>query len=123
MKVIDTCILIDHFRGHQPATRYIESLDDNEVILSVITEAEALSGESCNTESVRERILHLLARWKHIEVSHDIALRAGDIKRAHGLALPDALIAATALSNKAELLTRNTGDFKKVEGLTVLAPY
>lgn len=123
MKILDTSILIDHFRGHVPATDYINSLDDTEVAVSVITEAEILSGESCNDSKVRESIIRLLARWKHLEVSHDIAFQAGNIKRKYRLALPDALIAATALAYKTEVLTKNTKDFSKVEGLVVQDPY
>ena len=33
---------------------------------------------------------------------------------------PDAIVAATALLQQAELVTRNTADFKKVAGLSVL---
>jgi predicted nucleic acid-binding protein len=33
---------------------------------------------------------------------------------------PDAIIAATALLQQAEVITRNTADFKKVVGLPVL---
>ena len=38
----------------------------------------------------------------------------------HRLKSPDAIIAATALLQQAEVVTRNTADFKKVPGLTVL---
>lgn len=123
MKVLDTSILIDHLRGHVPATDFLDSLDDNETAVSVITEAEVLSGESCNDTVVRESIAQLLARWERLEVSHDIALQTGNIKRKYRLALPDALIAATALIHKTEVLTKNVKDFSKVEGLVVKAPY
>lgn len=123
MKILDTSVLIDHLRGHLPATECINALDDKEATVSVITEAEILSGESCNDPLVRESVAQLLARWERLEVSHDITLQTGNIKRKYRLALPDALIAATAFIHKMEVLTKNIKDFSKVEGLVVKAPY
>ena len=42
------------------------------------------------------------------------------LRRLHKLKTPDAIIAATALLQQAEVITRNTTDFKKVAGLSVL---
>ena len=123
IKILDTSILIDHLRGHKPATQYLDSLNDQETAISVITEAEVLSGESCNNSSIRESIAHLLSRWKHIEVSRDIAIQTGDIKRKYRLTMPDALIAATALLHGLEVSTKNVKDFAKVEGIVIKAPY
>ena len=123
IKILDTSILIDHLRGYKPATQYLDSLNDKETAISVITEAEVLSGESCNNSSIRESISHLLSRWKHIDVSRDIAIQTGDIKRKYRLTMPDALIAATALLHGLEVSTKNVKDFAKVEGIVIKAPY
>jgi predicted nucleic acid-binding protein len=37
--------------------------------------------------------------------------------------LPDAIIAATAKIHNLTLITRNTSDFKNIEGLTLINPY
>ena len=37
--------------------------------------------------------------------------------------MPDSIIAATAIINKSELLTRNVKDFEKIKGLRVRSPY
>jgi predicted nucleic acid-binding protein len=42
------------------------------------------------------------------------------VRKAHRLKSPDAIVAATALLQGAELVTRNTADFKRVTGLSVL---
>jgi len=68
-------------------------------------------------------MLRLLQQWTKVEVSNAIALRAGDLVRNHGLAVPDAIIAATALRYKAELITRNAKDFRRVKGFRVRIPY
>jgi len=45
------------------------------------------------------------------------AERGGESRREHRLALPDALIAATALEHGLALLTRNVRHFEPVAGL------
>jgi toxin FitB len=45
------------------------------------------------------------------------------LRQQHRIKLPDATIAATALSHNLPLLTRNTSDFSAVPGLHVLNPH
>ena len=52
-----------------------------------------------------------------------IILKAIDIRKTHKTKLPDAIIAASALVNELTIITRNTKDFDKIEGLEVLNPY
>jgi predicted nucleic acid-binding protein len=49
--------------------------------------------------------------------------KAIEIRKKHKTKLPDAIIAATALVNELTIITRNTKDFKKIEGLEVFNPY
>jgi predicted nucleic acid-binding protein len=43
-------------------------------------------------------------------------------RRRTGIATPDALIAATALTHRIPLMTRNRRHFDRVEGLRVVTP-
>ena len=126
MQLIDTNIFIDHFRKYEPAAKFLESLREEEVIFSAITEAELITGEQCNNKEIKDNILQFLSKWQKIIVNNQIAVLSGDImrkNRKNGLELGDAIIAATAIINKAELLTKNVKDFEKVEGLKVREPY
>jgi predicted nucleic acid-binding protein len=111
--LIDTDVFADHLR----AFRELEPGEDR-LHYSSITRAELFAGAADQEAAVRE----LLAPFAEIPVGPDIAEAAGRIRRAVGIALPDALIAATALAGGLELLTRNTRDFAHVEGLRVKAP-
>lgn len=51
-----------------------------------------------------------------------VAERAIELRQQRGLKLGDSLIAATALVHGAELMTRDTADFSKITGLTVINP-
>jgi tRNA(fMet)-specific endonuclease VapC len=49
--------------------------------------------------------------------------RAIQIRKKFRVKTPDAIIAATAMEVGAVLVTRNEGDFKKVDGLQVINPW
>lgn len=51
-----------------------------------------------------------------------VAEKAIDLKRMKNIRLADAVIAATALCYNLQLVTRNSDDFKMIEGLHVLNP-
>lgn len=62
-----------------------------------------------------------LKRFDTILLSPEITIRAFELLNAyhlsHGLAIPDALIAATALETGLKLFTYNVRDFKFIKGL------
>jgi predicted nucleic acid-binding protein len=111
--LVDTDVLIDHLRGH----RAFEPGSDR-VFCSVITRAELFGGTGTDEEAVRR----LLAPLIEIPIDRDLAEEAGRLRRTTGIALPDAVIAATARSLRVPLLTRNKRDFGRVRGLRVRAP-
>ncbi len=122
--LLDTNIFIDHLRKHAPAIHFFESISDaDDVIFSAITEAELIAGKECADARKKEFTLHFLHRWEKIMVTNPIAVLGGDLCRDYGLALPDALIAATALVYDAEFLTKNIKHFQMVPKLKIRAPY
>ena len=123
MQIVDTNIFIDHLRGYRSATAFFDSLGEERIIFSAVTEAELIAGKQCADINKKGEIIQFLGRWQKIDVTNPIAVKAGDLTREHGLELADSFIAATALLYKAELLTRNVKDFQNIEGLTVKEPY
>lgn len=109
--LIDTDIIIDHLRG---AAR-LRRPPGSEICCSVITRAELIAGPHEQEATVKR----LLAGFRELPVSAAVAELGGGIRRATGIALPDALIAATALTADLELRTRNRRDFERVEGLRI----
>jgi len=124
MMLIDTNIFVDHLRNYKPAVHFCESIAErDDIIFSAITETEFLIGKVNDDAMKREKLLHFLNRWNKKVVDNPISLLAGDMGRKYGLAVPDAIIAATALINNAELMTKNTRDFRKVKELGQKSPY
>ncbi|MEK6868547.1 MAG: type II toxin-antitoxin system VapC family toxin [Nanoarchaeota archaeon] len=122
MKVIDTDIFIDFFRGFPQALPYLKEHAD-EISFSAITEGELLSGSICNNNKEREKVFHVLSQFEKIPVDNPLIQIAADIRRTYRLELPDAIVAASALITNATLITRNMRDFQKIHGLQLQKPY
>jgi predicted nucleic acid-binding protein len=61
-----------------------------------------------------------LQRTRLVPLNEDLALTAADISLAHGLAMADAIVLATARMCRAELVTSDA-DFEGIDGVTYLA--
>jgi predicted nucleic acid-binding protein len=120
--VIDTDILIDHFRRLPSALEFVAKLQRRAVI-SVITAGELFAGVREGTERVE--IERFIERAVLIDVDEQIALRAGLIlrqyRKSHGVGLADALIAATAEAESAQVASLNEKHFPMFTN--VFVPY
>ena len=107
--VIDSDVLIDFLQGERRAAAEIERFDD--LRYSVISWMEVMCG--ADTESEKAAARRLLESMRTVELSSRIAQLAVEVRRKHGLKLPDAVIWATADSEGCILVTRNAKDFDK----------
>lgn len=106
---------IHFFQGHPNA---IKVLDGNEIFVSAITEIELLSFQDLNEQS-RLSIQEFLNDCTIVELVQPIKQRTIALKQAHGIKLPDAVIAAAAQFLKVELLTLGEG-FAKIPDLDLI---
>ena len=123
--LIDTDVLIDHLRGHAKAREYLRkhwAVGDS-LHCSVISRAELFAGMRPE-EAASIRIF--LAGLHEIPIESGTAEEAGIYRgrfgRSHGLLLPDALIAASAKSIGARLVTLNAKHFP-MKDVTIVTPY
>lgn len=123
--VLDTDIFIDFFRSFEKALRYFEELKDSNNIIyySSITEAELISGKECDKIDKKAKVLDFLSNFTKVNVNNEIAVKAGDFSRTNKIEIADAIIAATAFRMKADLITRNVDDFKKIKEIRLKTPY
>jgi predicted nucleic acid-binding protein len=116
--VLDTNILMDCLMGYGVARNCVRKQSDR--VISVITLIEILAGSEPSTE---KGLRDFMAGFQVIQTNPQIAEMASQIRRSTGLKLPDALILATALSERRTLLTRDQRILTAAHGVTVLSPY
>lgn len=104
--VFDTNILVDWLLKRPEAASELSRYARHRI--SRISWLEILSGEPLET---RDRVQNLIAPFEIIELDARIAAAAADIRHRTGMKLQDAIILATAQTNGAILVTRNTKDF------------
>jgi predicted nucleic acid-binding protein len=120
--LVDTDVLIDYLRGQADAVAYLEGLSEP-LMMSVITLAELYAGVREGGE--RARLDQFVKAFQLVPVEPGIAQKGGlfrrDYVRSHKVGLADALIAATAESEQATLVTLNRKHFPMLGRLFV--PY
>lgn len=105
--LFDTSILIDYLNGVEAARTEIERA--RERFISIVTWMEVLAGAHHAEE---EDVIDMFLRdFTVVELTRRIARDAVDIRRTHRIRLPDAIVWASARSESAVLVTRNTKDF------------
>jgi predicted nucleic acid-binding protein len=109
--LLDTDVFVDHLRG----ARRLEPPERG--AYSVLTRAELFAGRSADERTLRR----MLARLEELPVDRGVAELGGRIRRHAGIALPDALIAATAVRSGRTLFTRDVRHFERVPGLRLQA--
>ncbi|RLC13744.1 MAG: type II toxin-antitoxin system VapC family toxin [Deltaproteobacteria bacterium] len=106
--LLDTDVLVDFFRGYGKAVAFVNTHSDR-IILSSIVVAELYAGVKGNAEQVF--LENFVSLFRVIPVSVEIAKAGGLYKRnyvnSHGVGLADAILAATAEVENAELKTLN----------------
>jgi predicted nucleic acid-binding protein len=105
------------------AEKFIDNLlKEEQPAISAITEIELLCWKTATEKDIE--VLHsFINDAQVIELEQAIKLKTAEIRKAHRIKLPDAIIAATALVHGLTLISRNTEDFKNITGLSMLNPW
>ena len=112
----DTNVFSKIFGNDARVKQFVESLD---AVIDATIYIECIQGSKSNHE--KRVIEKYLTRFPLFPITSKSSLRALDLIRkysnSHGLFLPDALIAATAIENDLTVVTYNIGDFKFIKDL------
>ena len=106
--LVDTDVFVDFLRGYNKAIAFINKFS-SQIILSPIVVAELYAGVKGNEElAVLDNFISL---FRVIPLTSAIAKTGGlykrDFSKSHGVRLADAILAATAEVEQAELKTLN----------------
>jgi predicted nucleic acid-binding protein len=120
--LIDADVMIDYLRGVPAAGAFVNSLGDR-AVLSSLTVAELCAGVKGEQELAF--LDEVTSRFPILPLTTEIGRAGGLLRRdygkSHGVGLNDALAAATAMSEGADLATLNVKHFPMFKGLK--APY
>ncbi len=118
----DTCILIDYLRGKEEAKQRLATDRIKGLGMSVITYMELMVGARNKKEILT--IKKAFADFEIVELSESISVKGKNLiekfTKSHGLLIPDALIAATALELDVPLATLNISDFRFISNLRLI---
>jgi predicted nucleic acid-binding protein len=95
-------------------------MEENELFISGITEAEIFSGKDSESENKRQKILRVLSFFQKVNPNNEILQKAGEFRRKYNISLLDCIIAATAHHINAVILTKNEKDFSKIKEVKLL---
>jgi predicted nucleic acid-binding protein len=116
--LLDTDVLVDFFRGHRKAVAFVNA-HSTRIILSSIVVAELYAGVKGDAEQTT--LENFISLFHVVPVSPEIAKAGGLYKRdygkSHGVGLADAILAASAEVENAELKTLNTKHYPMLKGL------
>jgi predicted nucleic acid-binding protein len=123
--LVDTDILIDVARGVEQAILCLKRLEEGSVLaISIVTHMELIVG--CRNKTELKDLEFFLQRFQVLKLTESISEKTVELlthyRLSHGLLIPDALIAATALIHKVPLLSKNQKDYRFLSELQLL-PY
>jgi len=126
MKILDSTVLVDLSRQDKLARAYVDAERKAGVVkVSIVSNMELIIG--CRNKAEVQKTEKFLADYDVLDITPLIGRKAYELivrfSKSHGLVVPDALIAATALVENATLVTSNIRHFSMIEGLRLEKPY
>lgn len=128
MMLLDTNICVLALNGSEPTVMERVRAERAELLLCSVVKAELLFGADASKSPTRNhaRLRDFFASFPSLPFDDDAAreygrLRARLRERGRPIGPNDLMIAAIALANDVALVTRNTREFERVEGLAIEA--
>jgi predicted nucleic acid-binding protein len=122
--LIDTNAAIDYIGEAMPlkGLTFMDYIIDKEYSISVISRIE-LYAYSKLTEKDKDTLDIFTGQASVLNINDEIIEQTIELRKTYKTKLPDAIIAATALVYGLTLISRNTSDFKNIQGLHVIDPH
>ena len=123
--LVDTDILIDFSRNIPTAVSRMKTEEKNaKLSMSVITNMELIIG--CRNKIELQKLNKFISRFYVLDLNELISRKALELlnnyRLSHGLLIPDALIASSAIILNIPLLTKNQSDYRFIPEVNLL-PY
>lgn len=122
MILCDTNIIIEILKGNKRTINIIESIGLENIAISSVTVMELYFGALNKRElnKIKKHLQALSIVHFDTDISESAIKLIERFSKSHGLQIPDAIIAATAMTSKIKLFTFNLKDFKYIDGLKLI---
>ena len=123
--IVDTDIFIDHLRGYEPSKGYMQQFEDGQLygMISTVTILELYAGKRMYNPDEVDKVEQIISIFEEVSVDAKIGRKAGEFIRKYGGAIPDAIIAATAVVKEAIVITRNIKHYTNISEVDIEKPY
>ena len=115
----DTDVIIEYLKGNETTKKIFDKLKNKNIALSAITLMELFYGAINKREL--NKIKRALSEFDILLLNEDITQIAVELiekySKSHGLRIPDALIASTAIYYDITLWTYNVKDFRFIDNV------
>lgn len=121
--IIDTNSIIDYLGNKLPdiGMDFMNGIVDVVPNVSVVTKIEVLGFNT--TDEHYQLLTNFMNDATVLDLTSNIVDATIEIRRKYKTKLPDSIIAATALVHNLVLISRNTADFKNIQGIQVIDPH
>ncbi|MEZ0540589.1 type II toxin-antitoxin system VapC family toxin [Fibrella arboris] len=118
--LIDTNAIIDFSENKLPASgkAFLSEILDSEPCISVVTKIELLG-----FAGIGQPIIDFVNESLVIGLTDEVVEQTIALRKKHKIKLPDAIIAATALLQKATIGSHNIRDFQNIKKLKCVDPH
>jgi predicted nucleic acid-binding protein len=125
MIILDSDIVIDFLRRHQPAIDWLITLGDEEIALPGYVVMELIQGCGNKTElrELKMFIADFEIVWPSAETCDKALVVFSEYNLSHNLGLLDALIGQTSIALDLPLHTFNQKHYAVIPGLMTIQPY
>lgn len=121
--VVDTSIIIDFLRVEDKISTILYKIAEEDLYVSIITHTELYAGKGVwEKDNVKEALDKILKGTTIVPLDIPISEQAGKIRAQKDRSLIDSIIAATASSIGAEIVTLNLKDFQGIERISIYNP-
>jgi predicted nucleic acid-binding protein len=125
MIILDSDVMIDLLRQHRPAVTWLDSLEEEEIILPGFVVMELLQG--CSDKIEQTKVEQVLTGfeivWPLPETCEEALEVFARYHLSHGVGLLDVLIGQTAVALNLPLHTFNRKHYAAIPNLVTVEPY
>ncbi|NOU21666.1 MAG: type II toxin-antitoxin system VapC family toxin [Methyloglobulus sp.] len=121
--LMDSNVVIDYLGKKLPAAGmdFINCVMDATPNVSVVTKIEVLGFNA--PDEHQQLLANFMDDATVLDLTNGVVDLTIGLRKQNKIRLPDAIIAATALAHGLGLITRNTDDFKNIQGLQLVDPH